>query len=163
MLYFAYGSNMSHRRLKQRVPSARFVHTATLYKHSLRFHKYSNDGSGKCDAFHTGSSHDRVMGAVFDILSGEKSNLDRVEGLGYGYDEKTVTVFTDEQAALEVFTYYAITIDEQLKPYHWYKEHVIRGCTENALSPAYAEIVAAIESIEDPNPARAEKEFALYR
>lgn len=163
MLYFSYGSNMSHRRLKQRVPSARFVVTATLANHSLRFHKSSKDGSGKCDAFHTGDSSDQILGAVFDISTDGKSKLDRVEGLGYGYEVKQVTLLTNEQEEIEAFTYYATNINELLKPYHWYKEHVVRGCNENALPPTYTEKVSAVESIEDPNQDRAERELAIYR
>ena len=37
MKYFAYGSNMSIVRLKQRVPSAQKVGIVTLKNHQLRF------------------------------------------------------------------------------------------------------------------------------
>src|SRR5438128_1900656 len=49
MLYFAYGSNMLTQRLKARVPSASPKTVAVLFDHGLRFHKRSQDGSGKCD------------------------------------------------------------------------------------------------------------------
>lgn len=49
-LNFAYGSNMLTDRLRERVPSARPVAVARLAGHSLRWHKVSIDGSGKCDA-----------------------------------------------------------------------------------------------------------------
>ena len=48
MLYFAYGSNMCTGRLRQRVPSAAPVRIAKLLNRSLRFHKRSDDRSGKC-------------------------------------------------------------------------------------------------------------------
>jgi len=44
MLYFSYGSNMSERRLKDRVPSAKKICKAFLRKHDLRFHKKGMDG-----------------------------------------------------------------------------------------------------------------------
>jgi gamma-glutamylcyclotransferase len=53
MYYFAYGSNMSLSRLRERVPSAEAVGCFSLNGHDLRFHKLSKDGSGKCDAFFT--------------------------------------------------------------------------------------------------------------
>jgi len=41
MKYFSYGSNMSIRRLADRVPSAQLVTVAKLPSHTLRFHKRS--------------------------------------------------------------------------------------------------------------------------
>ncbi len=55
MLYFSYGSNMSSRRLLSRVPSARFITSASLPGHALHFHKKGLDGSAKCDAYETKS------------------------------------------------------------------------------------------------------------
>lgn len=37
MLYFAYGSNMDPRQIRQRCPSSRFVSTAILRNHGLAF------------------------------------------------------------------------------------------------------------------------------
>jgi hypothetical protein len=50
-VYFAYGSNMSTARLRQRMPSCKPLGTAVLSEHKLRFHKRSTDQSGKCNAF----------------------------------------------------------------------------------------------------------------
>jgi hypothetical protein len=60
-----------------------------LPKHRLRFHKVSNDGSGKCDAQATEDSNDYVIGVLFES-DNEKPALDRKEGLGIGYNEKEV-------------------------------------------------------------------------
>ena len=46
-LYFAYGSNMSERRLQKRVDSAKVVGTGGLKNHCLTFHKVSKDESRK--------------------------------------------------------------------------------------------------------------------
>lgn len=47
--YFAYGSNMSFKRLKKRVKSAKPKGRGVLRCHRLEFHKVSKDRSGKCD------------------------------------------------------------------------------------------------------------------
>ncbi len=48
--YFAYGSNMSVRRLVARLPSASVVTTGFVTGYKLVFDKLSKkDGSGKCD------------------------------------------------------------------------------------------------------------------
>ena len=136
ILYFSYGSNMSSRRLMERVPSARFLSIATLKEHRLQFHKISRDGSGKCDAEHTENRNDCVIGVVFEMTDSDKKELDRRECLGFGYEEKTVTVRLENGDQVEASTYCtpqggikknAAETDATLNPYHWYKEHVLRG------------------------------------
>jgi hypothetical protein len=82
ILYFAYGSNMLSGRLRYRVPSCRFQTIAHLSEHRLRFHKRSNDGSPKCNAYFSGNPTDGVYGVVCELLLSEKAELDRAEGLG---------------------------------------------------------------------------------
>jgi len=154
---------MSIRRLRKRVPSTKFVSVASLVKHQLNFHKASKDGSAKCDALITHDEAHFVIGVVFDISESEKLDLDRHEGLGKGYNEKNVTVVSIEGKSLEVFTYYATDIDPRLKPYHWYKEHVIRGAEEYELPQDYIQIIAATESIDDSDRSRQDVEMAIYR
>ena len=87
MLYFAYGSNMSALRLIKRVPLAVTVETGFLYEHKLAFHKVGRkDGTGKCDAHHTGNPSDYLIGVIYRIDPENRSSLDRVEGLGNGYE-----------------------------------------------------------------------------
>lgn len=162
MLYFSYGSNMSSKRLKARVPSATFVAKAALHKHDLRFHKISKDGSGKCDAYETGKIEHAVIGVVFEMTDTEKTDLDRVEGIGYGYLDKIVKLTTYSGETIEAITYYAKEIDSKLKPYHWYKYHVLTGATENALPKGYVEQIGTIESIADPKLERHESEMVIY-
>jgi hypothetical protein len=63
---------MCTERLRKRVPSANPIITAKLQNHSLRFHKRSDDRSGKCDACFTGEAADIVWGVIFDIDAAEK-------------------------------------------------------------------------------------------
>lgn len=162
MLYFSYGSNMSSRRIRQRVPSANFIAVATLCGHDLRFHKRSVDGSAKCDAYATGDETHNIIGVMFDITESEKPTLDMYEGLGHGYDEKIVEIVTSSGHIVEATTYYALAIDPVLKPYHWYKQHVLRGAMEHDLPGEYTDRIRGIDSIEDPDTSRYEREMAIY-
>ncbi len=162
MLYFSYGSNMSSLRLESRVPSARFVTVATLHRHQLRFHKRGRDGSAKCDATATGDQDHRILGVVFDICPSEKPLLDRKEGLGNGYEEKLVQLIAPDGRQLQALTYYATAIDPRLKPFHWYKEHVLRGAREHKLADDYIGIIVAVDSVDDPQPDRHQLELAIY-
>ncbi|PXX92397.1 hypothetical protein DIT71_04145 [Marinobacter vulgaris] len=161
MFCFCYGSNMSQRRLQARVPSARFVTVAQLHAHRLRFHKAAMDGSAKCDAAETEDPQDRVIGVVYEIADNEKPDLDRHEALGRGYDEKHVELVTGE-GYLRAWMYFATRINTSLKPFHWYKDHVLIGARENGLPADYIAQIEAVESINDPRYKRHERELAIY-
>ena len=89
--YFAYGSNMSCKRLQKRVSTAKSKGKAVLRSHRLKFHKVSKDGSGKCDIVPSNESA-VVWGRLYHIDARDKERLDCYEGVGYGYDKKCVTV-----------------------------------------------------------------------
>lgn len=161
MLCFCYGSNMSRRRLQARVPSARFVAVAELPCHQLRFHKAAMDGSAKCDAYQTGITDDRVIGVVYEIADDEKPDLDKHEALGRGYNEKQVEV-TTRTGSLQAWMYYATRIKDSMKPFHWYKQHVLVGARENGLPADYIAKIEAVESIDDPRGKRHKREMAIY-
>lgn len=93
-LYFAYGSNMLLRRLRQRTPSATFVDTGYVTCRRLTFDKVSQDGSGKCDIESSPNQTDRAYGVLFKISSSEKPRLDTAEGLGNGYGQQEILVTT---------------------------------------------------------------------
>ncbi len=162
MKYFAYGSNMSLLRLRQRAPSAARIGVFILEKHELRFHKLSDDGSGKCDAYHTNHSSHVVMGALFDIDRGDKPALDAAEGLGNGYEQKWVQVKNHAGERHDAFTYYATHIDPALKPYSWYLNHVLVGAQETQVSALYLQAIESTASLEDPNLRRDAEQRALY-
>jgi gamma-glutamylcyclotransferase len=162
MMYFAYGSNMSLVRLKERVPSAQKLEIVTLKNHQLRFNMSGNDASGKCDAFETNNSEDLVIGALFYIDENEKPILDRAESLGSGYNEKIVLVQSYSGEIFEALIYCAIKIDTSLKPYYWYINHVIVGAKETKLPADYIAVIESVECIEDQDINREEKERAMY-
>ena len=162
MHYFAYGSNMSLARLRARIPSARRIGTYRLQAHELRFHKVGRDGSGKCDAFHTGHPDHVVIGAVFDIDPLEKAQLDLVEGIGAGYDEKQVDLQGVHGPDVAAFTYVATRINLLLRPYTWYKHHVLTGARESLLPLDYIRAIERIESIRDRDANRTAAEYAVH-
>lgn len=163
MKYFAYGSNMSSVRLRERTPGARALGIGVLKAHDLRFHKVGQDGSGKCDAFHTNDPADAVVGVLYEIDHVEKPGLDKAEGLGHGYNEKTVNVVNALGVEVTALTYYATAIDELLKPFSWYQHHVLVGAREASLQQGYIMRIAAVECVEDPDLQRDARQRAMYR
>ena len=153
--YFAYSSNMVTARLRERVPSATAIGIGQLVGHALRWDKRSGrDGSGKCDAEATGRQDDVVWGVVFELDPKDKPALDKAEGLGDGYMEKTVQVMTEARPVAAV-TYYATDKDASLRPYHWYKALVIAGAREHGLPANYRSRLELVVTVSDPNPTRA--------
>ena len=161
-VYFAYGSNMSTVRLRERMPSCKPLGVATLPGHTLRFHKQSQDESGKCNAFAAGDDQS-VVGVLFSFDPVERAKLDKAEGVGKGYEHATVTVINDKGHRRKVLTYLASpnAIDDSLAPYSWYKDFVLAGCTEHGLPTDYVTAcVQSVEAIADPNRGRDAKERA---
>jgi len=162
VLIFAYGSNLCMGRLKGRVPSARVVTVASLAGHALRFHKRSRlDGSGKADAYETGRATDEVWGVVYEIDPAEKPDLDKAEGLGAGYDEKTVTLESDDGREIVALAYVATDIDPDLVPYGWYKAHVVRGARQHGLPEEYVRRIEVQASSDDPKQDRVRRERSV--
>ena len=159
ILYFAYGSNMSTARLRERMPSCNPLGIATFPGHALRFHKRSIDKSGKCNAFASGNDIS-VIGVLFSFDPAERAKLDKAEGVGSGYEHAMVTVIDNTGRRRKVLTYLASPdyIDDSLKPYDWYKDVVLAGGREHGLPLVYiAEYIQPIEAIEDPNKTRERK------
>lgn len=150
--YFAYGSNMCTRRLRQRVPSARPLCSARLAGHQLCFHKRSTaDGSGKGDAQATNRAEDIVWGIVFKIKADEAGRLDEAEGLGKGYEKKTVSVVDTTGQPHDCYMYVASDThkNSDLRPYSWYLRFVLEGARQHNLPSYYITMIEAVEATED--------------
>ena len=160
LTYFAYGSNMSLRRLTARVPSASRIGIARLTGFRLAFHKIGRDGSAKCDI--TICHDSRVHGVLFAIAPDDRPRLDACEDLGRGYAVRWVEVEREDGRRLTAFTYVALLRDPTLRPYRWYHRHVIEGAVENRLPTAYLAQLRAVETIDDPDARRHARELSLY-
>ena len=155
LYYFAYGSNLHPVRLLERVPSAQLVDVIELNKHRLAFHKKSQDGSSKCNLVHTGEESDGVYGAIYQMDSAHKKALDCFEGNGNGYHDSQLTVGLHGKE-YSCFTYFAQRsyIENDLMPYHWYKNLVVLGAKHLQFPDVYVRSIELIESVEDPDEAR---------
>lgn len=163
MYYFAYGSNMSLRRLGHRITSASFVSTALLGGHELRFHKPGVDRSGKCDAYYTGDPRSALWGVLFSISAGDKAELDAYEGLGFSYLEKWVEVTTPGGAMVSAVTYCAVQTTCGEPPYRWYRSHVLIGAREHGLPVCYRRSIRGVRAKRDHDASRHAREMAVHR
>ena len=162
--YFAYGSNMSRKRLQKRVSSAEPLERAVLRCHRLAFHKISKDKSGKCDIVPSKESNE-VWGRLYHINAEEKELLDCYEGLRRGYENKCVTVELDSGCTVCAVTYYVedeSKINPSLKPYTWYIKHILVGAKEARLPLDYIKKIDEVKAKEDCDKEREWDELKIY-
>ena len=153
MYYFAYGSNMLSRRMRERVPSARIATVARLPGYRFDFRKRGADGSMKCDL--VPDEIETAWGVVYQIAPAERDKLDAIEGEGYRVVEETA-MRSDGSALLSVFTYQAR--EDWIawgRPFDWYRDLVVAGAREHDLPAPYVEALASMEADADPDPERA--------
>lgn len=159
MLYFAYGSNLLTERLAARCPTARPVGPATLAGHGLSFAKYSwIDGSGKATIRAEGRA--RTQGLLFEISAADQAALDRIEGVGKGYDRWDGLTVETAQGAAVATTYIASDPREALAPFDWYLALILAGAAQHGLAETHAQIAATAWEV-DPQPERPGRQAAI--
>ena len=148
MKYFAYGSNMLEERLKARVPGGIFINTCSVRKYKLRFHKKSDDCSGKCNIVKTGFKKDAIYGVVFEVPDDQLKALNEAEGIGHGYRHNyNISIRLADGTKPPVLTYVATGlkyIDDSLIPYVWYHALVIAGAEQHKLPEDY---IAGLQAV----------------
>ena len=164
MLIFTYGSNMNANRLRKRVPSAIKVTNAYLQAYKFICNKVSKkDGSAKANV--TLSETNVVWGVLYEIDDHEKEALDIAEGLGSGYDETNLLFLDSDNNTHHAQIYIASlnSVNDNLKPYDWYKDFILSGATENDLPSGYIEGLRSIEFIVDPDEERRTENYRILR
>ncbi|AWL11061.1 hypothetical protein HMF8227_00565 [Saliniradius amylolyticus] len=164
MHYFAYGSNLSLKRIQARLDRVKRLGTYMAWDHQLRFHKLGQDNSAKCDIYYTGDPDHYVYGALYWVDHDDKAILDRIEGLDHGYQQKQIEVENTEGHRLQAFTYYATDIQTDDKPFSWYHYHVLTGAKENGFPQDYIQAyIEAVPAVPDPELERHRRELAIYQ
>ncbi len=151
MWYFAYGSNLCRDRLLHRVPSARFGRVARLPEHDFRFHKRGRDGSGKANAYPTGSPEDVVWGVLVELDAVGLTSLDPYEP---EYDRRVLEVEASDGTPHQAYVYVAqrAAVDPSLLPFRWYRQMVVGGGAARGLPDRYLHRIAAQTARPGPQP-----------
>src|SRR3989338_1234302 len=137
VLYFAYGSNMSTKQVRERGIKPKRSFVAELRRHKLDFNKQGSDGSGKANVERDESN--KVLGVVFEITQSDLAELDRYEGAPTHYGRKNVTVISEEGESCRAITYVAVRKAEGLRPKAAYVRKIIEGAVEAGLPWTYIE------------------------
>lgn len=141
--------------MQERIPSAKFQGIGRLANHSLKFHKHSLDGSGKCSVQAGATGLSPVYGVLYKMRKDEQSKLHAYEGVGQGYEVGYVDIESDF-GTIAAFTYIAHDrwIDDDLVPYHWYKSLVLEGAQYFNLPDEYVKQISLQPSKSDPDQER---------
>lgn len=155
MRYFAYGSNLCSARLSGRVPRHLPEGVGTLRGYVLRFDKMGRDGSAKCNIARTNNPTDFVLGVIYRLTAAGGLALDRIEGLGRGYNRRTVSIAAQGRRA-RAFTYVACpgATAQGLKPFDWYLAYVLAGAKRHGFPSSYIQALLSVRCTADPNTAR---------
>jgi gamma-glutamylcyclotransferase len=135
--YFAYGSNMSTERLKDRIGDCKVISGAILSNHDLLFNKYSNsDGTGKANISY--SKEKSVHGVVYKLAKEQLDRLDLFEGAKLSpphYTRENMEVQLYDGSKVEVITYVAHQnfTREGLVPSQEYLDWILNGLKENGI------------------------------
>ena len=137
MLYFAYGSNMSHSQMKERCPGSRFLKAVRLDGYRFVYDGYSVARKGPV-ANIVPSEVDHVLGALYEITEKDKLDLDASEGYPRTYGRKTVEVRDEEGNVHAAWTYFR-TGRGLGKPHPDYEKAVLQGAADCRLPDEYIE------------------------
>jgi gamma-glutamylcyclotransferase len=126
ILYFAYGSNLNKKLMKERLPESKPTLTAVLPHYRLAFLGWSRQWKGGTVTIRT-SHGDKVTGGVYEIPEKDLPRLDGFEGYPRESNRINVTVFTEDGEALKAVTYIRVSQAEETKPSMEYLTTIKQG------------------------------------
>ena len=151
--YFAYGSNLNLRQMKDRCPSASFFCKALLENYKLAFTRKSS--KRKCGVADVVESEGAIVwGVVYALNEDELEVLDEYEGCHpekkkSAYFRKEVTVFVngDKSKPITVLTYQVQDPSkDHIPPSHEYLQQIISGAQFWGIGIEYIEELKTVQT-----------------
>lgn len=136
--YFAYGSNLSPARMRERVAGAASLGAARLPGFRLALDKRGADGSGKANLHE--SPGDAVWGALYALGPADWLRLD---GFEPGYERIRVEVeWRGSRRA--AWTYASRQLTPEPVPRAWYKRLIVEGARVQGLPEEWIGLLEAL-------------------
>jgi gamma-glutamylcyclotransferase (GGCT)/AIG2-like uncharacterized protein YtfP len=148
MKYFAYGSNMDPKRVKERRIRFSKREHAVLEGFKLEFNKVSALNPKEGYANIVEDKNEIVEGILYEIEDEDINKLDKFEGVPRHYRRINLRVKLDSQEIVEATTYIAQTdmTRQGLKPTKQYLNHLLQGC--DLLSQEYCDKLKKMETLD---------------
>jgi len=129
MKYFAYGSNLNRKQMRERCPESKPVTIATLPNYKLAFTGWSRQWRGGT-ANIKGFQGEKVLGAVYEVNEKDMRRLDKHEGCPGTSTRLDIIVFTENGDPTEAVTYIKPSQTEETKPAPQYIAIMKQGCKD---------------------------------
>ena len=123
--YFAFGSNMSAKRMYERLGWSPSRTGAILHDYELVFNKHSNDG-GKANIME--SSGDLVEGILYAVNEEDLVILDKYEGVAdKQYKRHEIEVRDNKKKSITAVAYKALNTGKFSAPTGEYLNYILEG------------------------------------
>jgi gamma-glutamylcyclotransferase (GGCT)/AIG2-like uncharacterized protein YtfP len=126
MYYFAYGSNLNKKQMRERCPDSKPMFLATLHNYKLIFAGWSRQWRGGVASIKPFRG-ERVLGAIYELSDRDWRRLDRYEGCPGNYNRLKVTVFDEDGEPVEAVTYIRSEQSEETSPSDEYLAVIQQG------------------------------------
>ena len=123
MYYFAYGSNLNKKQIRERCPDSKPIFIATLPNYKLVFVGWSRQWRGGVISIKPFRG-ERVRGAIYEV---SEQCLQRLDGYEVGYNRFKVTVFGEDDEPIEAITYIKAGHIEDTQPTKEYLAVIQQG------------------------------------
>jgi cation transport regulator ChaC len=145
--YFAYGSNMDEKRLRERIGEFERGKIAYLKGYHLVFDKCAD--SPKVGYANIISDKEKeVIGVLYKLTDKQLLILDDYEGvLSNQYKRDSVNVRDEKKQSIKAITYIATDCGSVLKPYRWYLDYLIRGAKQHNFPEEYQKMLQDLETV----------------
>jgi gamma-glutamylcyclotransferase len=126
MNYFAYGSYLDKKQMKERCPDSKPLYPAMLPNFRLVFVGWSRKLQGSAATIKR-TQGSKVPGAVYEISDADLRHLDAAEGCPQEFNRIKVIVFDEDGTAVEAVTYVKTGNEEESKPAKEYAAAIYKG------------------------------------
>ena len=126
MYYFAYGSNLSKKLMKEHCPDSKPMFEASLRNYKLVFVGWFRQWRGGIASIKPFRG-EKVPGAVYEVSERDLRQLDKYEGYPDIYTRLKVTVVDEFGNQIEAVTYVKIGQLEETQPSREYLSAIQQG------------------------------------
>jgi cation transport regulator ChaC len=127
--YFAYGSNLNRKQMRERCPDSKPMFVATLHNYKLVFVGWSRQWRGGVATIKSFRG-DRVLGAIYEVSEKDLRRLDKYEGYPDNYNRLKVKVNDEGSEPIEAVTYIKAGRLEETQPSQEYLAIIQQGYRE---------------------------------
>jgi len=124
--YFAYGSNLNRKQMRERCPDSKPMFVATLHNYKLVFVGWSRQWRGGVASIKP-LRGETVLGAIYEISERDLRRLDKYEGYPDTYSRLKITVTNEDGDPVEAVTYIKAGRLEETQPSQEYLTLVRQG------------------------------------